>query len=94
MFNITVGANNELILAGRFDASEVDKARPVLLAITEGRTIDLQRLDYISSAGLGVLLAVQKKLSESGASLKLVNVNSHIKDLLFYSGLDQVFEVS
>jgi len=93
MLEIEVGANDVVILSGRFDASQVDKARPFFLSLSESKTVDLARLDYISSAGLGVLLAAQKKLSERGQSLKLINVNSHIRDVFRFSGFDQIFEI-
>lgn len=93
MLEITVGANDEIILAGRFDAAEAEKARKVFLSLTDAKTVDFSRLDYISSAGLGVLLAAQKKLSETGKGLRLVNVNGHIRDVLHFSGFDQIFEM-
>ena len=93
MFDIREGSNRELILSGRLDASQADRARGVFLALDEGRTVDFAQLDYISSAGLGVLLAAQKRLSEKGQSLKLINVNSHIKDVFHFSGFDQLFEI-
>jgi len=93
MLEIEVGANDVLILSGRFDASQVEKARPIFLSLSEGKTVDLARLDYISSAGLGVLLAAQKRLTERGQSLRLINVNSHIRDVFRYSGFDQIFEI-
>ena len=94
MFEIREGANRELILSGRFDAANADKARGVFLSLSEGRVVDFAQLDYISSAGLGVLLAAQKKLSEKGQALKLVNVNSHIKDVFHFSGFDQIFDIA
>ncbi|PYQ58920.1 MAG: anti-sigma factor antagonist [Acidobacteria bacterium] len=94
MLDIREGSNHDLILTGRFDASQVEKARGVFLALTEGKTVDFTGLDYISSAGLGVLLAAQKRLSQRGQSLRLVNVNNHIRDVLRFSGFDQIFEIA
>jgi len=93
MFEISTGANGEILLSGRLDASQIDSARAVLLALNESRVVDFSKLDYIASAGLGILLAAQKKLSEKGCSLKLVNLNNHIRDVLHFSGFDQVFEI-
>ena len=92
MLEISVG-EKEITMIGRFDAAEVEKARKVFLGLTEGKTVNLERLDYISSAGLGVLLAAQKKLSEHGAGLRLININGHIRDVLHFSGFDQIFEI-
>ncbi|HVS33103.1 MAG TPA: STAS domain-containing protein [Thermoanaerobaculia bacterium] len=93
MLEITFGANDEIILAGRFDAMEAEKARRVFLTLDDAKTVDFSRLDYISSAGLGVLLAAQKRLSEQGKGLRLVNVNGHIRDVFHFSGFDQVFQI-
>ena len=85
--------NHAISLAGRFDAAEAQKARSVFLSLTDETVVDFARLDYISSAGLGVLLAAQKKLSETGKGLKLINVKGHIRDVLHFSGFDQIFEI-
>ena len=94
MFDIQEGPNRDLILTGRFDAAQVEKAKSVFLSLSEGRTVDFAHLDYISSAGLGILLAAQKRLSERGQSLRLINVNSHIKDVFHFSGFDQIFDIA
>ena len=94
MFEIREGSNHDLILTGRFDASQVERARSVFLSLNEGKTVDFAGLDYISSAGLGVLLAAQKRLSQRGQALRLVNVNNHIRDVLRFSGFDQIFEIA
>lgn len=94
MFDIREGANQELILSGRFDASHVERARSIFLSLNEGKTLDFAQLDYISSAGLGVLLAAQKRLSQRGQALKLINVNHHIRDVFRFSGFDQIFEIA
>ena len=94
MLEISVGENDVIFLSGRFDAAEAEKARKVFLSLNDARTVDFSRLDYISSAGLGVLLAAQKRLSEQGKGLRLVGVNGHIRDVFHFSGFDQVFEIA
>jgi anti-sigma B factor antagonist len=93
MLDISVGAKDEIILTGRFDAAQAEKARIIFLALSERTTVDFAKLDYISSAGLGVLLAAQKKLSEQGKGLRLINVSGHIRDIFHFSGFDQIFEI-
>lgn len=94
MLEITRGEKGEIVLAGRFDASQEEKARAVFDAVDEPRVVDLARLDYISSLGLGMLVRIQKRLMQrTGRGLKLVRVNSHIQDVLRYSGLDRIFEI-
>lgn len=93
MLEIKAGENLEIVLIGRFDAAQADYAKTVFLSLDEGKVVDFSRLEYISSAGLGVLLAAQKRLSERGHGLRLINVNPHIRDIFRYSGFDQIFEI-
>jgi anti-sigma B factor antagonist len=93
MLEIDYGEGGEIRLAGRFDASQAESVREFLEAVEGSRTVDLRELSYISSAGLGVLLAAQKRLSERGGGLRLINVSSHIHDILRYTGFHQIFEI-
>ena len=56
-------------------------------------TLDCRGLEYISSAGLGVLLKTQKRLLASGGKLRLTGVSRHLLDIFSYSGFDQIFEI-
>ena len=56
-------------------------------------TLDCGRLEYISSAGLGVLLKTQKRLMGSAGKLRLSGVNRHLQDIFVYSGFDKIFEI-
>jgi len=93
MFDIEWKAENKIALRGRLDASQADKARDFLQNISQSCIIDFEELDYISSAGLGVLLGTQKRLNQSGHELKLANMNKHIKDIFLYAGFDHIFEI-
>ena len=93
MFSVVQTDKNVMQLVGRFDASQVAAAKEALSSITTSGTLDLRELEYISSAGLGVLLMIQKRLGGSGEKLKLVNVNQHIRDILRYAGFDKIFQI-
>jgi anti-sigma B factor antagonist len=93
MFEIESGADGEILLRGRFDATQVEKASAVLLGLERSCTVDFSGLDYIASAGLGVLLAAQKRLRERGCALRLARPSNHIRDVLHFSGFDHVFEI-
>ena len=57
--------------------------------------LDFGRLEYISSAGLGVLIGVAKKVREKSGDLKLVNLSEkilRIVTLLGFSRILQIFE--
>lgn len=91
MFNATLQNETEIILSGRFDASQVEKADQLLNKMQEDCTVNFQDLAYISSAGLGSLLKAYTKLKETGHTIKLINMNKHIREVFKYSGLDKVF---
>jgi anti-sigma B factor antagonist len=93
MFDINKGHNGEILLSGRFDASHVDRVRDELKTLTTSCTVDFTNLDYISSAGMGVLLGTQKRLADTGHSLKLVNLNRHIREIFRIAGFDNVFSI-
>lgn len=93
MFEIQKGTNGEILLSGRLDAAQVERVREELKSVTNSCTVDFGALEYISSAGMGVLLGVQKRLSDSGQSLKLVNLNRHIREIFRIAGFDNVFSI-
>jgi anti-sigma B factor antagonist len=93
MFEIQFGENGEVVLEGRLDAAQAARAREFLEGVAESRVVDFTRLEYISSAGLGVLLRVQKRLKGNGDELTLTGLNHHIRDVFRFAGLDQVFKI-
>ena len=93
MFDIRIEDGGNVVLSGRLDAAQVEKAHEVLNRVTKSTIVDFKDLQYISSAGLGVLLAAQKRLSQTGSRLKLINMSSHIKDVFHYARFDMIFEI-
>ncbi|MEW6509803.1 MAG: STAS domain-containing protein [Bacteroidota bacterium] len=93
MFNIAVNDAGVIVLAGRFDAAQTDRAREVFGAVTESAIVDMSRLEYISSAGLGILLATQQRLTKTGKKLKLVHMSKMIRDVFRIARFDLIFEI-
>ena len=93
MFEANRAAAALITFKGRLDASQVDRARIVLDSLTESCTIDFNELDYISSAGLGILLATQKRLSDSGHGLTISGMNRHIREIFHIAGFEIVFTI-
>lgn len=56
-------------------------------------TLDFAECDYVSSAGLRVLLATFKQMKVAKGSMALSNVGENFKDVLQNTGLDAVFGV-
>ena len=93
MFEIEQGEGGRVVFRGRLDAAQCPKAQAFLDAAPQAREFDFADLEYISSAGLGVLLRAHKRAMAEGGKLRLVRVNNHIFDIFRYSGFDQLFEV-
>lgn len=93
MFTIEFGENGDILCSGRLDAAQCVKAQDFMDSVSGPSVLDFAQLDYISSAGLGILLKTQKRLVECGAGLKIINVNNHIHDVFRYSGFHSIFEI-
>lgn len=93
MLDIQIGEGGEVVISGRLDASQCAQAQTLLDTQGGVVTMDCAGLEYISSAGLGVLLKTQKRLMGAGGKLRLVKVNSHLQDIFRYSGFDQILEI-
>ena len=83
---------NKLTLApiGRVDtitSPELEAA--VVLDGVEELVFDLAQVDYISSAGLRVLLSSQKKMA--GKSMKIVNAKPAVKEVFDITGFSDIF---
>jgi anti-sigma B factor antagonist len=93
MFDIRLKETGDVVLSGRFDAAQVEKAKAVLDGLTVTTSVDFKDLVYVSSAGLGVLMATQKRLSDKGHKLKLKNVSGHIREIFRIARFDLIFEI-
>ena len=93
MLSIEEGEGGKVVIAGRLDAAQAPAAQALLDRLVGNLILDCTRLDYISSAGLGVLLKTQKRLLAQSSKLRLTGVSPHIRDIFTYSGFDQIFEI-
>lgn len=85
-------------LKGRLDASTSDTIQESLLkTIEEGNTrlaLDLAGLEYISSAGLRVLLMTHKKVSQSQGKLIIFGLQDYIHEILEIAGFTAILTLS
>jgi anti-sigma B factor antagonist len=93
MFDIRKTPDGTLVLEGRFDAAQEDKARSALDGITETTVLDFAKLQYIASAGLGILLHAQKRLQSQGKTLRIVNLNPHLREIFKMVSFDRIFQI-
>ena len=93
MFEIQTNDHGQIAVAGRLDAAQAARAQAFLDQVTGECVIDMAALEYVSSAGLGVLLKTHKRLMAGGRGVRLVNVSPHIHDIFRYSGFDRLFSI-
>lgn len=86
-----------LSLVGRLDANTSTSLEEKLLALieTDNRLfiIDCTQLDYISSAGLRVLLMAAKKLKPLDGKVALASLKDHIKEIFEIAGFLSIFKI-
>ena len=90
------GAELTLALEGRLDSNTSSELEANLGGIGEGVTalhFDLAKLLYISSAGLRVLLASQKKMNGMGGKMVVHNPNELITEIFDATGFSDILTV-
>ena len=84
-----------LTLAGRMDtvtAPELESAVQEIIDDLTELVIDLEELDYISSAGLRVLLSAQKKMNKQG-TLTIRNVRPEVMEIFEITGFTDILTI-
>ena len=84
-----------IALEGRLDtmtSPELEKELKESLEGVESLTIDFEKLDYISSAGLRVLLSAHKIMSSRGG-MKVTSVNEIVREVLDVTGFVDILTI-
>ena len=87
---LTVHLNGEL---NTLTAPELSALLNHELGGVQTLTLDFTECDYVSSAGLRVLLATFKQMKAAKGTMALANVGENFKDVLENTGLDAVFGI-
>lgn len=99
MLNILKTENNEemtLALQGRLDSATANELEKYIGENFHGQkslVYDLKDLDYISSAGLRILLVCQKIAKRYEVGMKLVNVKEEILEVLNMTGFTDILTI-
>ena len=70
-----------------------DEAKSIDFDEIETVTLNLKDLEYISSSGLRVILALYKNLKSKGGNLKIVNVSNTIMELFSMTGMSDYLDI-
>ena len=93
MFDIRKDGDETIVLEGILDSLQVQVAADFFKDITTSCTVDLHRLEYVSSAGLGLLLATQQRLLRSGQKLKLQDPSPPVRKILELARFNILFDI-
>jgi anti-sigma B factor antagonist len=92
-----IGSITIIALGGRLDAyasSDVEQKLNALVDADEVRlVVNLERLDYISSSGLRVLLTSLKKVRKREGDIKLACMKPLINEVFDVAGFSQLFSI-
>lgn len=89
------GTTLEIALEGRLDtmtAPELEAELQKSLDGAESLVMDFSKLDYISSAGLRVLLSAHKAMASKGG-MKVINVNEIVQEVLDVTGFSDILTI-
>jgi anti-sigma B factor antagonist len=86
-----------LDLEGEVDVYTAPVLRQAIMDQVEGGVkhllINLARVEYLDSTGLGILIGGVKRLKEQGGSLRLVGPSARIQRIFEITGLNKIFDV-
>jgi anti-sigma B factor antagonist len=92
-----VGAVDIIYLAGRLDAYAANDVEKKMSAFTDKTPVNLivsmEKLEYISSSGLRVLLAGLKKARKQQGDIRLACMQPYVKEVFDVAGFTQLFKV-
>jgi anti-anti-sigma factor len=85
-----------ITVSGRIDGSTAGEFEAVLTGVTEEGNkniiIDMSDVDFVSSAGLRVLVNTRKAVNSAGGKILLAEPSQQVVDTLDIAGLDVLFE--
>ena len=96
--NIEIQKNTEEItinIIGRLDTTTAPDFNKIInedIADTDNLVLDFKKLEYISSAGLRVLLFAQKKMQKFG-TMKLINVCEDVMEVFEMTGFSDILTI-
>jgi len=92
-----VGTYVLVSMRGELDMASAPRLREAMLDVLAGRndafviTLDMSGIDFVDSSGLGVLIAVLKRMRFVGGDLVIRDPSPSVRKLFGLTGLDHVF---
>lgn len=96
----TLDTTNEfwmVSLEGELDVSTADELKKYLHKLIDEKNIDmrlnLEKLEYIDSTGLGVMIGILKKLKIENKEVYIEKPRSNVRKIFNITGLDKIFKL-
>ena len=89
------GSDAELKLDGYIDATNAPEVEKILLDVAgkfDNLTLDMEKLEYVSSAGLRTFKLVYMELRRKGGVLSARNVVKSVMEVLEVTGFTRLFK--
>jgi anti-sigma B factor antagonist len=84
-------------VSGRVDSATAPDLQKALQALLDAEhnqiVLELKDVDYMSSAGLRVLVSMQKAAKKNGGALRLAQLSARVQEVFELAGLTPVFDI-
>lgn len=96
---VTTDTENKKMTAaidGRLDTSTSPELESKLKDIPAGITelnLDMKDTEYVSSAGLRIILSLHKRMTKSSGTLYISNVNESVKEIFDITGFSDILDI-
>lgn len=100
--NVTISVENDgkkhiVKLSGEIDVHTIGQVQSAVLALTETPHhhvfIDLEKVTYLDSTGLGIFVAAYKSAEKNKSKLSIINAQERVFRLFKITGLDTIIDV-
>ncbi|MBU5266423.1 STAS domain-containing protein [Virgibacillus proomii] len=101
--NLTIKITDEptksiVHLSGEIDAYTAPNLKETLIPLTQQKSriveVDLEKVSYMDSTGLGIFISALKSTKEHDSKLILVNIQERVLRLFKITGLDEIMNVN
>ena len=87
----------EVSVAGELDVSTAEELKKYLHKLVDEKNIDMrlnvEKLDYIDSTGLGVMIGILKRLKTEEKEVYIEKPKNNVRKIFSITGLDKVFKL-
>lgn len=87
----------EVSVAGELDVSTAEELKKYLHKLVDEKNIDMrlnvEKLDYIDSTGLGVMIGILKRLKTEEKEVYIEKPKNNVRKIFSITGLDKVFKM-